>query len=256
MAQVKTSGGVVVDTKTFKRGVDALMREYKTDAEGVLKRQMSMTAGVLARKYPPHGQKGMAKKNSMRMGKRAIEGDLKKIMVPVPTEDYDDLREWEEDYKGTRDVFDYQGTRLKAWHRANFNQSRNRVTNAIKGNWQGYGRKFSNKLHVKQSSMNKLVKELSKDVGKLAGGWTAGAVKWPGASSANKPGWLTKFKGNGKAYSRFRNGSGYVVIENRVSGAARWGRIDKFVMRTSQNRFTKQIKEAIKKANKAGNKPR
>lgn len=244
------AGTVVLDRRTFNRGVEALKKEYGTSAAGVMRRQMSIVSGQLAKRYPPHGRGGM-KTNAKKYGKEAIRNDMKKLFVPIPVEDYDDLREWQEDYRGTRDVFDFEGNKIDAWHRKHFNPSKQRVGKSVRGNWQGYGRKFSNKMHIKASDFEKKTKELGKNIGKLAGAWTAGTERWRGAGNMA---WRNKYSNEGRAIDRMNeDGSGYLEVRNYSEGARKWKRIDNFVMKSRQRGFVRELKHAIKKADKAGN---
>jgi hypothetical protein len=248
------AGTIVVDRRTFNRGIDAMMKEYGTSAAGVMRRQMSILSGQLAKKYPPHGRDGM-KTNAKKFGKEAIRNDMKKLFVAMPAEDYEDLKEWQDEYRGTRDVFDYEGQRIEQWHKAHFDSRIQRVPKkAITGNWQGYGRRFSNKLHVKEKDLKKYESGLFKNIGKLAGAWTAGSKRWKGAGNMS---WRNNFSQYGKAVDRMReDGSGYLLVENRVQGAARWKRIDSFVVKSRERGFQKELKAAVRKADKAGNRVR
>lgn len=244
------SGSVVMDNRLFKRGIEAMMKQYGHSAGDVMRRQMSIASGQLAKRYPPHGPGGM-KTNSLKHGKQAIRNDMLKIFVPIKSEDYDDLKEWEEDYKGLRDVFDYDGQKIEEWRAKHFSQRTQRIGNSIKGNWQGYGRRFSNKMHIRESDFEKKIKELNKRVGKLAGAWTAGTKRWSGAGPMA---WRTKYSNNGRAIDRMdKKGNGYLEIQNMIEGSARWKRIDQFVMRSREKGFQKELKAVVKKADKAGN---
>jgi hypothetical protein len=240
------AGAIVVDRRTFNRGIDAMMKEYGTSAAGVMRRQMSILSGQLAKRYPP---------NKKSVGKQAIENDMKRIMIPMPQEHEDTLTRWQDSMESTFDVFDDTGTRIQQWHRDHIDPRKNRVTKSIRGTRFINGRKFSMKLHVKESDLKKYVNRLAGKVGTLKSGWVPGVTRWKGGKKP--PSWVTKHSGNGYAVDRMRNdGSGYLEIGNRIQGAARWKRIDSFVVKSRESGFQKELKAAVRKADKAGNRIR
>lgn len=243
------AGAIVMDNRTFKRGVDAMMKAYNTDAAGVMRRQMSIVSGQLAKRYPPLTA---SNKQSRKQGRIAIENDLSRIMIAIPKEHEPTLSRWQDSLEAYHDVFDDTGTRIQTWHEKHIDQRKKRVTRSITGHKFIAGRRFSEKLHVRERDLKKYVNRLYKNVGQLAGAWTAGTNLWKGG--AKPASWLTRFSTNGRAIDRMgKNGSGYLEIQNHIQGSARWGRIDKFVMRSRERGFIKELKAAVRAADKAGN---
>ena len=235
------AGTVVLDRRTFNRGVEALKKEYGTSAAGVMRRQMSIVSGQLAKRYPP---------KTKGIGKRAISNDMNRIMIGIPKEHEDTLTRWQDDLEGTLDVFDDQGVRIEQWHKDHMDRRKNRVTKSINQTSFLYGRKFSHKLHVRERDLKKYVNRLSKKVGKLKAGWIQ--TRWKGGAKA--PAWVNNHGAKGVAIDRMKeNGSGYLEIRNAIEGSARWSRIDRFVMNSRQRGFAKELKSAVRKADKAGN---
>ena len=243
------SGAVVMDQRLFKRGIEAMMKEYGHSAGDVMRRQMSIASGQLAKRYPPLTD---GNKQSRNQGKIAIENDLKRIMIGIPKEHENTLTRWQDSLESVHDVFDNTGMRIEEWHKSHMDQRKKRVTRSIKGHKFIANREFSNKLHVRERDLKKYVNRLAKDVGKLAGGWSKGVTKWRGGKMP--AGWISKHAGNGVAIDRMdKKGNGYLEIQNVIEGSARWKRIDQFVMKSREKGFQKELKAAVKKADKAGN---
>jgi hypothetical protein len=238
------AGSITMDRSKFKAGVKALEKTYGTTAAGVMRKQMSIFAGQLVKRYPP---------NTKSVGRTAIENDLKRIMIPMPKENEGTLTRWQDTLESIHDVFDDTGTRIQDWHKNHMDRRTHRVTRSIRTRRFVGGRDFSDKLHVRERDFKKYVNRVAKNVGTLKGGWVAGVNRWAGG--AKPPAWVGGKSSNGKAIDRMKdNGSGYLEIRNNVQGSARWKRIDKFVAKSRERGFQKELKYAIKKANTAGNK--
>lgn len=269
------SGAVVMDNRLFKRGIEAMMKEYGHSAGDVMRRQMSIASGQLAKRYPP---------NTKKVGKLALTKDLlggrkvakKNTSVGIFNTDKDEIAKYEAaDYAGLANLVptatviktktgavygvdnklyrpNASNAEMRAHHEKFKSQKTGRVTTAgsydhVIGRW-----KFVDKMYVKESRMRSYINERAKEIGKLKGGWSAGTKEWKG--SKTPPSWISKFASNGMAIDFMgSNGSGYLEIRNFVKGANRWKRIDQFVMKSREKGFQKELKAAVKKADKAGN---
>ena len=235
------ASSIKMNDEQFKKGMAFMRRTYGTTSAGVMRRQMSIMAGQLVKRYPPF---------KMSEGKQALENDLKKIMISVPPEHEDTLTRWQDDLESTLDVFDDTGVRIEQWHKQHRDPRTHRVKNAIDDKTFTHGRDFSHKLHVRQRDLMRYVNRIAKNsIGTLKGGWSAGLRKWKGGKKP--PSWVKTNAENGIAIDRMKDdGSGFLQIVNLVKGANRWKRIDRFVMRSREKGFEKEIKSAVKTAEK------
>lgn len=263
-----------MDRLTWKRGIEALKKEYGHTAKEVMERQMSIFVGQLVKRYPPATQK---------QGRGALAQDLlggRKIRkgksAGIFQTDANVIATWESSIeaglegsnKTVRAFKSKSGAiygvdkslyrpnasdgEIRAHHLKYRSSKTNRVTTAGSltrdiGRW-----KFVDKMYVNKSRIESYIRKTAKDdVGLLKSGWYQ--TRWRGG--AKPPAWVKKHGDNSVTIPAMKdNGSGYLEIRNDINGTHRWKRIDQFVAKSRERGFQKELKYAIKKANTAGNK--
>jgi hypothetical protein len=274
------AGTIVVDRRMFNRGLDVMMKEYGTSAAGVMRRQMSILSGQLAKRYPPktkgHGKGAIAQ--DLLGGRKVAKGNTSKGIFNT---DKNEIAQYEAaEYAGLANLVPtahviktktgaiygvdnklYKPNasmgEMRAHHEKFRSKRTGRVTTAGSydrtiGRW-----KFVDKMYVKHSRMNSYIRQRAKEVGKLKGGWAGGTVKWKGGKKPAK--WIMNHAKTGNCIDRMKeNGNGYLEIRNEVAGQNRpgWKGINRFVVNSRERGFQKELKAAVRKADKAGNRVR
>jgi hypothetical protein len=265
---------IATDTGKFRRGVDALAKQYGVEVRQVMLRQVSIVGGQLIKAYPPKNAK---------IGKNAIANDVKggrnignfQRSVGVVQTGKNVLREWETQIKGgvlgrtvdgrifvskTGAVYGvdrkfYNPNASPSEIKAHVDRFRSKKTGRVTtagsytrdiGRW-----KFVDKLFVKESKLNAYLRMRSLRVGNLAAGWlaTLNIYRGPGAGKAAAKFVSRHAPGDGLTQDQMgADGSGRIVFINRIPYASRWKRQNDFVLRKRERGMAKELAGAVKAA--------
>lgn len=158
---------------------------------------------------------------SQAQGRAAVRRDLSRIVVGVKkagvskTPDaegyYHYVSETGARWKYPQDLHDIGGAKLDQYHRAQRNK-RGGVSGRDRTNMHG-GKLVINKLHVRQATARKYMRDTARRVGRLKAGWNPAAS----AMRLRIPSWLAR---HGHGLGRFRHvhgmNVGYLEAVNRV----------------------------------------
>lgn len=244
------ASGITVDNEKFKKQVRELAKLTGRSVSQVMLQQVGIVGGSLIKAFPPSSEnKTGTAKNDRRKGVRAIENDLKKIILPM--HDLQVLKRWQDDFEHVHDVFDDTGSRIEEWHESHRDKRTGR-TRYIGGSKYLSGRQYDNKLHVPKKKLDQYVRRKAKRVGDLKSGWLATAELNPKNSV---PGWIKNGsrRGSYSDHMKARTGGGFIRFTNGTPYAGRWKALGEKVLKRNQKRFVKALQAEYRKSIKAAN---
>jgi hypothetical protein len=272
---------LTTDRASFKRGVNALAKQYGVEVKTVMLRQVSIVGGQLIKAFPPLKAEG--KPGGLKTGKAAIENDVRggrslgtiRKSAGVVQTDANIIAQWDASIQAgvsgkvaEARVFRSRSGAIygvdRALYKPNASPSEiaahvekyrskktGRVTTAGSftrdiGRW-----KFVDKLYVNEKNLQKFLTLRSKRVGNLAAGWlpTLNIYRGPGAGKKAAAFVSRHAPGNGSVVDKMRSdGSGEILFSNNVKYASRWGRQNDFVLKKREAGMRRELKAAVKAA--------
>jgi hypothetical protein len=261
------AASLTTDTLKFRKGVEALAKQYGVNVRGVMLRQVSIAGGQLIKRFPPKNNK---------IGTTAIRNDMNRIFLKTGIGRNADIHPEGKITIGPDGMAIIRtpqaalfadpasggiyraNSNLQAYHNSKLNAPSGRRGSAGRirnqGAWTGKkGERtiIQNRMIVKASEFSKYLNKRKKSVGKLAAGWlpTLNIYRGPGAGS--KPAAFVSRHGPGKGYARNRmstDGSGVIEFGNSFQVASIWRRNNDFVMKSRERGMKKELNAAIRKA--------
>ena len=252
---------ITTDGAKFRRGVNALAKQYGVEVKQVMLRQVSIVGGQLIKAYPPKNAK---------IGGQAIQNDLKRVILTVGNAESADIKPVQKVrvYNGVAviktdkatlfadppsdGIYDPNGDQIAATHAKYRNKNTGRTMK--RGKWtskRGNRTAIQNRLIVKTATLNKYMRGVKERIGDLAAGWlaTLNIYRGPGAGKAAAKFVSRHAPGDGLTQDQMgADGSGRIVFINRIPYASRWKRQNDFVLRKREKCMAKELAGAVRAA--------
>ncbi len=262
-----SAASITTDKASFRRGVDALAKQYGVEVKAVMLRQVSIVGGQLIKAFPP--LKSGGKPGNLKSGRNAIENDLKRVILTVGNKTADlRLKEKVRVVNGmtiiptyATDLFvdpsrggeyDPQGNTINDYIRKYRNPRTGRVQG--RGRWtkkDGGRTIIQNRLIVKPSVLKKAVQERAKRIGDLQAGWLPTLNIYRGTGAGKKAAAFVSrhAPGNGSVHDGMTPaGNGSISFTNNAKYASRWRRQNDFVLKKREKGMAKELAAAVKAA--------